>query len=110
MDRDSRRKVSHAVFGNAYVLEVGAAIAHWPKESFTQQDIAQALAADKGVVRTAFMRLASSALIEHLPKDGPKHPYQKVGSVMWEAFLAFERELGGDSQAEQPADTVHSSY
>ena len=93
MDLESRREISHHLFGNKFALEVGAAIATYEKERFTQQDIALVTGIDKSCVRTAFVRLHRGQLIEEAGPERPKNPYKRVESTMWEAYIALRTEL-----------------
>ena len=93
MDVDEVRHVSHAVFGNGYLVEVGAAIATHPKLQVTQKAIVAATSLDKGLVNVAVGRLEKGRLLQRLPREGREQPFLRVESVLWQAFVDFQDEL-----------------
>ena len=96
MDEEQQRQVSHQLFNNSYMLEVGTAIAQHPKERFTQQDLVAATSLDKALVRTVLVRLDKGAFIEALPRDGQKRPFHRIPSVLWQQFEELRLELAED--------------
>ena len=96
MDQEEQREVSHQLFNNSYMLEVGTAIAQHPKERFTQQDMVAATSLDKALVRTVLVRLDRAGFIEALPRDGQKRPFYRTPSVLWQHFEQLHLELAED--------------
>jgi Mn-dependent DtxR family transcriptional regulator len=93
MDLQLRRDISHQVFGNKYALEVGAAISRYPKNRFTQKDIARVLGIDPNLVKTYLDKLKNSGLVVAHAKEGLEVPCTKEPSQMWKYYEGLEAEL-----------------
>ncbi len=95
MGEGDPRAVSRAIFQNAYLLEVSAAIARHPKERFIQKDLVKATGIDKALVGTVIKRLEPSGLIKSIAEPGREHPYERLPSAFWSLVTDLLNELRG---------------
>lgn len=89
MPTEHLRRVSHETFGNAYMLEVGSAIANHPKDVFVQRQLVEATGLDKGLIASVIRRLENATLITRLPPDGRERPFLRSPSIFWEILDRF---------------------
>ncbi len=82
-DTQSVRDFSRALFNNAYVLEVAAAIAGFADGAFTSTQVARRLGVERNVVATALAHLEKAALIKRAHSDGRHRPFERQPSAFW---------------------------
>jgi hypothetical protein len=93
MVSEELRRVSVAIFRNAYFLEVAAAIGEHPKERFIQRDLVRATGIEKGLVATVVRRLRAGLLIEPLTPEGREQPFVRHPSPLWRHAVGLRDEL-----------------
>lgn len=89
------RDVSHQLLGNAYLLEVAAAIGRFSDGVFTATEVARAVGVDRNLAATALARLEKAGVIKRLARSGREQPYERVQTVFWSFCAALLDELRG---------------
>jgi DNA-binding IclR family transcriptional regulator len=92
------RHVSKALLGNAYLLEVAAAVAALAEGQFFAREIARRLGVADSLVAPALQRLESGGLLKRLPKVANYQVFERVPSVFW----AFSQELLDEATGRSP--------
>ncbi len=77
------RKVSKALLGNAYLLEVSVAISGVSDGLFYARELAQRLHLTDNLVTPALKRLENGGLLKRRPKTGNYQEFERVPSVFW---------------------------
>ncbi|HUR18146.1 MAG TPA: hypothetical protein VMZ51_04300 [Acidimicrobiales bacterium] len=95
MEPDEVRKVSHHLFGNAYLLESANAIGYFSDGMFTTTEVARAVQVDRNLVATALVRLENAGVIKRLARAGREQPYERVQTVFWSLCAVLLEELRG---------------
>lgn len=95
--RDRMSGVSRGAYGNAYLLEVAAAIADFGKDRFRQKDVVTATGLDKGLVALALKKLEAGDLIRRVAPEGRDHPFLRLESVYWANAQRHRAELDPDA-------------
>lgn len=89
------RAISHELLGNAYLLDVAAAIAEFSDGLFHQQLICRKLTLNTSAVRPALQRLERGGLIKRRPRTGLEQEFEAIPSVYWELCTRLRNEVGG---------------
>lgn len=78
------RGISKALLGNAYLLEVSAAIAGVADGMFYAREIASRLQVADSLVAPALKRLEHAGLLKRRPKTGAYQEFERIPSVFWQ--------------------------
>lgn len=87
------RRISKALLGNAYVLEVSAAIAGVADGRFYAREIANRLQVPDNLVAPVLKRLEDGGLLKRGPKTGAYQEFERFPSVFWELCRKLLDEL-----------------
>ncbi len=93
MVRSEVRRVSKALLGNAYLLEVSAAISGVPDGLFYTRELAQRLQLTDNLVAPALKRLEDGGLLKRRPKSGSYQEFERVPSVFWRLSQELLKEV-----------------
>jgi DNA-binding transcriptional ArsR family regulator len=83
MDHADVRHISKSLLGNAYFLEVAAAIAAVADGQFFAREIAKRLGVADSVVAASLGRLEAAGLLKRLPRVANYQEFERVPSVFW---------------------------
>lgn len=83
MDHADVRHISKSLLGNAYLLEVAAAITVVADGHFFAREIARRLGVADSVVAAALGRLEAAGLLKRLPRVANYQEFERVPSVFW---------------------------
>lgn len=95
MDHADVRHISKALLGNAYLLELAAAIAGVADGHFFAREMAKRLGVADSVVTPAVGRLEAAGLLKRLPRVANYQEFERVPSVFWSLSEQLLQETRG---------------
>lgn len=98
---EEARKVSKALFGSRYRLEVAAAVAAWNTELLYAREVARALGLSDNLVQIELRRFEAGGLLFRLDRvAGQQQQYfQRLDSDYWDLCVRLLRQLSADRGA-----------
>lgn len=86
------QRVSKDLLGNAYRLQVAAAVDECADDELYSEAVAQRAGLKDARASEQLRHFAAIGMLEQLPKDGRKQPYKKGPSCYWAMCRSLRQE------------------
>jgi len=93
------RRISKALFGNGYALEIAAAIASWQSPTVHARELARELAVPDNLVHPVLRRLVEAGILVRLPRPrGQQYQeFERMPSLYWELCRQLFEEVSASA-------------